>query len=87
MDGTDRTILVNRSSLAEIGWPNGLSVDFETDLIYWTDAKANALFRMDINGGISFSFKGPSRSIANIFIDLISNCKSDRWKELVLVNL
>eukprot|EP00794_Sanderia_malayensis_P017393 gene17393-19134_t len=51
MDGTQRTVLVNNTSLTSIGWPNGLTIDFQRNQIYWTDAQANALFRMNLDGG------------------------------------
>lgn len=38
MDGGGRRVLVGG-----LGWPNGVSVDFTSRLVYWVDAKANTL--------------------------------------------
>ena len=54
MDGSERTVLVNKTTLTDIRWPNGLAVDFDTNVIYWTDANADAIFRMDLDGGLFF---------------------------------
>ncbi len=53
MDGSQRSVIVNESSITQGGRPNRLAIDFERDIIYWTDGKANAIFRMDIDGGRS----------------------------------
>ena len=56
MDGSDRKILVNSTKMREltkykIGWPNGITIDYETDTIYWVDAKYDIMVTMNLNGG------------------------------------
>jgi len=34
MDGTGRLVLINTS----ITWPNGITIDYDRELIYWVDA-------------------------------------------------
>ena len=34
MDGTGRLVLVNTS----ITWPNGITIDYDRELVYWVDA-------------------------------------------------
>ncbi|XP_065051806.1 prolow-density lipoprotein receptor-related protein 1-like isoform X1 [Rhopilema esculentum] len=50
LDGSKRTVLVNSTFFEHIGWPNGLTIDYSSDLIYWTDATAKKIFRMSLNG-------------------------------------
>ena len=47
MDGSYHILLVNGSN---IGWPNGLAIDFEKDFIYWADAKTDTIERMYVDG-------------------------------------
>ena len=53
LDGSDRMELVNRTVLRDIGWPNGLAIDYTSSLVYWTDAKIRLIYRMDLDGGNS----------------------------------
>ncbi|XP_071521746.1 low-density lipoprotein receptor-related protein 4 isoform X2 [Panulirus ornatus] len=46
MDGHSRDVLVNTS----IAWPNGLSVDWEEQELYWTDAKTNVIQAIGLDG-------------------------------------
>lgn len=48
MDGSDRVVIVNTS----ITWPNGITIDYERDLIYWVDAGnlSRAIEYCDFNG-------------------------------------
>lgn len=43
---TTRKVIINKT----ISWPNGLSVDYEKELIYWIDAKILHIEVMDYNG-------------------------------------
>lgn len=59
LDGTDRLVLVNTTKMAKctkykIGWPNGITIDYDHDTIYWVDAKHDIMVKMDLNGGIIF---------------------------------
>lgn len=51
LDGSQRIELVNKTLLADIGWPNGITIDYTADLVYWIDAKAKQIFRMSVDGG------------------------------------
>jgi len=56
LSGEDRLVLVNKTIMQEnnlkkqIGWPNGLTIDYGNDKIYWVDAKYNIIVQMDIDG-------------------------------------
>ena len=50
MDGSSRkTLLHNNTDL--VFWPNGLALDYQTDLLYWIDGKLNVVGCMGLNGG------------------------------------
>ena len=34
----------------DIGWPNGLSIDWLVEELYWTDAKMNVIHAIDLQG-------------------------------------
>ena len=61
--GEDRVVLVNKTimdkvlSKKSIGWPNGLTIDYPTDTVYWIDAKEDIIVKMDINGSMFFLFE------------------------------
>jgi len=61
LDGSQRLDLVNKTLLKGIGWPNGIAIDYSSNLLYWTDAKIKQIFRMNLNGGdlIQLSFDRP----------------------------
>ena len=48
MDGnsTSRQVLVNR----DIVWPNGLTIDYREDRIWWNDARLGTVESSDLNG-------------------------------------
>ncbi|KOB75177.1 Low-density lipoprotein receptor-related protein 6 [Operophtera brumata] len=46
-DPTTRRIIVKE----DIYWPNGITVDYDTDVIYWVDAKLCFIDAVDFNGG------------------------------------
>lgn len=39
MDGSERHVLANTS----LFWPNGLTLDYATEKIYWADAKHHVI--------------------------------------------
>lgn len=47
MDGTSKTYIATQ----QIGWPNGLTIDFASQRLYWTDGKLNCIESSDLNGG------------------------------------
>ena len=46
MDGSHRQVLVNES----IYWPNGLTIDYEENKIYWVEAKLHYISKMNADG-------------------------------------
>ena len=49
MDGSSRkTLLSNKTKL--LFWPNGLTIDNDTNLLYWIDGKLNVVGYMGLNG-------------------------------------
>ena len=61
MDGSARTVLVNKTMMEGkfrsnqvIGWPNGLTIDYGNDMIYWVEAKGDFIGGMDLNGSKAF---------------------------------
>ena len=46
MDGSNREIIIWR----DIQWPNGLTIDYSTGKIYWTDAKLFCITRANYDG-------------------------------------
>lgn len=57
MDGTNRSVIVED----KITWPNGLTLDFINDRIYWADAREDY---------IAFaSLDGTSRHTGNVYIN------------------
>ena len=51
LDGSQRLDLVNKTLFKDIGWPNGITVDYSSNFVYWIDAKIKRIFRMNLNGG------------------------------------
>ena len=47
MDGSSRRSVVT----GNLSWPNGLTIDQSTNLLYWADAKLNTIEVSDLNGG------------------------------------
>ncbi|KAK3726510.1 hypothetical protein QZH41_014244, partial [Actinostola sp. cb2023] len=46
MDGSNRTVIVKTN----IYWPNGLTIDYKDNKIFWTDAKMNHIESTNFNG-------------------------------------
>lgn len=46
-DPATRRIIVKDNII----WPNGITVDYDTDVIYWVDAKLCFIDAVDFNGG------------------------------------
>ena len=47
MDGSLRRSIVT----GNLGWPNGLTIDQTTNLLYWADARLDTIEVSDLNGG------------------------------------
>ena len=60
MNGENRTKLIDKAIMKsvnvnkEIGWPNGITLDYENELIYWVDANEDYIGRMTIDGSKIF---------------------------------
>lgn len=62
MDGTNRSVIVED----KITWPNGLTLDFVNDRIYWADAREDY---------IAFaSLDGTNRHTSNTHMNMNMNC-------------
>jgi hypothetical protein len=46
LDGSDRRAIVTDN----IQWPNGLTLDYESDRLFWVDAKLHIIVSSDLNG-------------------------------------
>lgn len=46
MDGTGRKEVIRENIL----WPNGITIDYPTDTIYWVDAKKKTLESANLDG-------------------------------------
>lgn len=46
MDGTNRSVIVEE----KITWPNGLTLDFINDRIYWADAREDYIEFASLDG-------------------------------------
>lgn len=46
MDGTNRELIVSE----KIGWPNGLTLDYESRIVYWADARLDYIGAVDYFG-------------------------------------
>ena len=46
MDGQHREVLVSQKLI----WPNGLTIDYILDRLYWVDARRDVIESVDLNG-------------------------------------
>jgi hypothetical protein len=46
MDGSLRTVIANSS----LFWPNGLTIDYATERLYWADAKHHVIESAALDG-------------------------------------
>ena len=46
MDGSHRTLLVD----SNIYWPNGITLDYDENKVYWVDANFHFIHRMNMDG-------------------------------------
>ncbi|XP_077997838.1 low-density lipoprotein receptor-related protein 2-like [Glandiceps talaboti] len=47
MDGTNQSVVIQDD---KVGWPNGLTIDFTTDRLYWADAHFDYIAFADLDG-------------------------------------
>lgn len=50
MDGTNRSMIIHK----EIYWPNGLTLDYSQQKLYWADAKFSFIHRSNLDGSHRF---------------------------------
>lgn len=55
MDGTNRSVIVED----KITWPNGLTLDFINDRIYWADAREDYIEFASLDGTNRHTGNGP----------------------------
>ena len=46
MDGKDRTVLIN----TDLQWPNAITLDYETKMLYWADAFLDKIESSETDG-------------------------------------
>ena len=46
MDGQGRTVLIN----TDLIWPNGLAIDYTTQMLYWADANLDKIEYSNVDG-------------------------------------
>lgn len=61
MDGTNRSVIIQD----KITWPNGLTLDFVNDRIYWADAREDYIAFASLDG--TNRHTGPSQNKNHIF--------------------
>ncbi|XP_076159537.1 low-density lipoprotein receptor-related protein 1B-like [Alosa pseudoharengus] len=49
LDGSDQATLVNSG----VTWPNGISIDYEENKLYWCDARSDKIERINLESGAS----------------------------------
>lgn len=47
MDGSNRKTIVSGS---DVGWPNGLTIDYGTSTLYWMDARLDHMMKANFDG-------------------------------------
>lgn len=51
MDGQgDMQVLLSNNTELRVEWPNGLTIDFATEKLYWVDSVLDVLGRSELNG-------------------------------------
>lgn len=82
MDGTNRSMIIDR----QIYWPNGLTLDYSQQKLYWADAKHNFIHRCNLDGSSRYrtstafrtraAFKAVRRQKCSSFLTLKKNVQS-----------
>ncbi|XP_074662760.1 prolow-density lipoprotein receptor-related protein 1-like isoform X2 [Tubulanus polymorphus] len=50
MSGHDRKIIVNINQHRSGGWPNGVTLDYDNERVYWIDARSDSIHTTDYDG-------------------------------------
>ena len=67
MDGQDMQVLLSNTTNPRVEWPNGLSIDFDTEKLYWVDSSMDVLGRSDLNGDNAEVLRDITFNNANIY--------------------
>lgn len=70
MDGTNRSVIVEE----KITWPNGLTLDFINDRIYWADAREDYIEFASLDGTNRHTGETLSTELLTEEIDPIGLC-------------
>ena len=52
LDGSNRETLVKR----DIGYPNGVTIDYDHDIVYWCDAQRDIISSVHLDGKKSLNY-------------------------------
>ena len=63
MDGSSRSVIVS----TELGWPNGLTLDYSTQTLYWADAQLDKLERSNVDGSMRTRLITPTNVVLHPF--------------------
>lgn len=67
MDGSDRKAIITD----KVGWPNGITIDYPLNKLYWADGEMDKIERCNLDGTereVCTLYKAPEREVctANI---------------------
>ncbi|KAL1115241.1 hypothetical protein AAG570_007272, partial [Ranatra chinensis] len=63
MDGSNARVIVSSG----LGWPNGLTIDFPSDRIFWADAKNDYIAVADLDGNNRKVLMNPNINLHHVF--------------------
>lgn len=78
MDGTNRSVIVD----SKITWPNGLTLDYINDRIYWADAREDYIQFANLDGTNRHTGKLICIEISHLLQNRICKKKKKRLKTL-----
>ena len=70
MDGSGRSVIADTS----LFWPNGLTLDYATDKLYWADAKHHVIECSNLDG----SSRRTVINTGNVIIQVLTDCHQHR---------
>ena len=63
MDGTSRSVIINST----LGWPNGLTLDYASQTLYWVDALLDKIEKSNVDGSMRMLLPTPASAIQHPF--------------------
>ena len=63
MDGTARSVIINST----LGWPNGLTLDYVSQTLYWVDAQLDKIEKSNVDGSMRMLLPTPASAIQHPF--------------------